>query len=484
MTKQLELNPHRILTKYSRARRSGTGAPAAIHTPDSGTVDPQSFMKRMFDEQARQFGELIDSKIAGVLTERIGTSIEAAQLRLTERDIDKQKADREASKASFSKRDALTGRVEADNELLAVEIDFTARRMLNRTASPESLVAALKATKNEDGTKRYTERQIEYAERSFRADSEADGGVFIPEQIANKIVEYRKEALVPYRRANVMPLDKGSMKFPKQNSMPVVQWVGEQVAATATKAALGSQTMSLRKLSGMMVFSNEFLQQIGNGREYFLRQLQRAAAHEQQSAFYFGVGSEYRPNGIYNQTLAAMKVARTKAGAASTYAEIIADLIKMQVRMASDYADGNGNFDLSQAFWLMNHVTRGGLLATVDGSGQYRFLAEMIKGGEILGCGFDVTDAVPRTTTAGGAALTGGALSIMGLIDYSQITYGEGRNVSVKVADQATVVDSSGQTINLFTQDSSALVMFTEQDQLLHYSRAASWLTDIDWMSI
>lgn len=467
-----------VLSKYAPASRT-VDAPPVIHTE---TADPAKLLRSLFDDMKRDLTTHIDAKLESKLTDTIGASVEAAQSRMTERDAEKQKAAREASKTAFAKRDAMTGEIETDKELLAVEIDFTAKRMMNRLAAPEQLVAQLKREKTEKGEAKYTERQIEYAERSFRADSEADGGVFVPEQIANKIVEYRREALIPYRRCDKITLSKGSIKFPKQNTMPVVNWVGEQIAPTATKAALGSQSMSARKLSGMMVFSNEFLTQIDGGREFFLKQLQRAAAHEQQRAFYFGTGSEYQPNGIWNQTLAAMKIQRTKAGSASTYAEILKDLVKMQTKLASDYADGNGNFDLARAFWVMNHVTRGGLLSTLDGAGQYRFLAEMVQGGEILGCGFDLTDAIPRVTT--GTALTGGSNSIMGLIDYSQITYGDGRNVSVQVADQATVTDSAGNSINLFTQDSKALIMFTEQDQLMHYSRAACWLYDIDWMSI
>lgn len=471
---------NRILTnaatrRFRRTLENNTPAPS----PSAPTTSPESFLKDQFN----QLRVDLSAENRRVLEELIGKSIEQAESIRTERDKNKQAERREQVSRTYGKKQRVfTKRAgEVNEELLAAEIDALASWTLARASglTPENIVDRMASKTGEDA---YSEAQIEHLRRSFRADSLEDGGAWVPEQIANTMIEYRREALIPYRRAMVAQLNKGSIKFPKQNSVPLVYWVGEQVAPSATKFKTGTQTMSLRKLAGLAVMSNESLQQIDGLRERFLNQLRRSVAHEAQRAFFFGEGTEYRPLGIYQQTAASQKVQRTKAGASSTYQEIVADLIKMQVKLASDYGDGNGSFELSQAVWLMNHVTRGGLLKTLDGSGQYAFFSEMMRAGSLFGCAFDVTDATPRVTT--GTALTGGSNSILGLIDYSQITIAEGRSVSVKVADQATVTDSAGNSINLFTQDSTALLTIVEQDQLLHYDRAAVWLYDVDWMSI
>ena len=471
---------NRILTnaatrRFRRTMEANTPAP----NPSAPTTSPETFITN----QLNQLRVDLSAQQRSMVEEIIGKSIEQAESVRTERDKGKQEAARDRVKKSYGKKQRVfTKRSgEVDEELLAAEIDALASWTLARGAglTPENIVERMAAKTGEDA---YSEAQIEYLRRSFRSDSLEDGGAWVPEQIANQMIEYRREALIPYRRAMVAQLTKGSIKFPKQNSVPLVYWVGEQVAPTATKMKTGTQTMSLRKLAGLAVMTNESLQQIDGLRERFLTQLRRSVAHEAQRAFFFGTGSEYQPNGIYNQTAASQKIQRTKAGATSTYQEIVSDLIKMQVKLASDYGDGNGSFDLGQAVWLMNNVTRGGLLKTLDGSGQYAFFSEMMRAGSLFGCQFDVSDVVPRVTT--GTALTGGSNSIMGLIDYSQITIAEGRSVSVKVADQATVTDSAGNSINLFTQDSTALMTIVEQDQLLHYDRAAVWLYDVDWMSI
>lgn len=473
------MNARQALAKFKQNNITRSAdAPAAIHTPDSRTVDPQKIISDLLAQQRQD----ISSDVRNMVTEILGREIEASQIRATERDQAKREEAQRAVRATSRMSKVFTKvKREVDEELLAAEIDALAAWTLGRSAgvTPASVVERMAARKGADA---YSERQIEHLRRSFRSDSLEDGGAWVAEEISAQMVEYRREALIPYRRASTVTLKQGTLKFPKQNSVPLVYWVGEQIAPTATKFKHGTQTMSLRKLAGLAVMTNESLAQIEGMRERFMNELQRSMGHELQRSFYFGTGTEYQPNGIYNQTADSQKIQRTKAGAASTYAEVLGDLVKMQVKLASDYGDGNGSFSLERAVWLMNHVTRGGLIKLLDGSSQYAFFSDMMAVGRLLGCEFDVTDATPRTCS--GKALSGGSNSILGLIDYSQITLGQGRNVSVKVADQATLTDSSGATINLFTQDSTAVQSITSQDQILHYDRAATWLYDVDWMTI
>lgn len=476
-------------------RTTPTNPPVEAPAIVSGQ-SPELFIRDSF---ARVFEEIkgIDSRVEAKLRsfqeDLVGNSVEAAMSSAAERDTAKIAQTRDAAEAKSRSRVWTERTVERDEELVACEIDMLARicRAKGRT-SPDVLARNLVAEKVTrtalDGTTehvpRYSARQIEHIQRSFRADSMSDGGALVPEQVNSEIVAYMREKLIPYNRGRKATLLHGSMKFPKQNSKPFVYWNGEQVAPTATKMAVGTQTMTLKKLSGMGVFSNESLDQVEGFRAYFLSELQKSIALEKQRAFYFGSGSEFQPLGIYYQTRAANKFARTKAGAASTYQEILIDLIKMQTILLRDNADGSGNFDMSSCAWLMNATVRGGLLTILDGQGQFRFLADMIASGSLFGVPFDNTEMVPRTSTTGGAALVGGALSLMGLIDYSQTTIGDSGRNSIRASDQATVPASSGTSINLFTQDSSALIIQTDQDQILHYDSAAVWLTDIDWLTI
>jgi HK97 family phage major capsid protein len=454
-----------------------------VQAPAVTKPDPMAFFERKFKDLAESVGG-IEQRLLAQQTELMGQATERAMGSMTERDAARQEAKRADQRNLNNNGRVYTARaVERDEETLACEIDALARfaGQKGRTA-PESIVRQMKATKAGDGSSFYSERQITHLERSFRADSMEDGGALIPEQVNAEIVEYMRANLVSYRRGRNLVLAKGGMRFPKQNTRPLVYWIGEQIAPLATKAGFGSQNMTLKKLGALSVMSNEALSQISGLRQWFLGELQKSSALERQRAFYFGEGAEFRPLGIYQQTDPSMRVARTKAGANATYQEIVTDLVRMQTRLLRDNGDGSGNFSLSNCAWLLNSMVRGGLLTILDGSGQYRFLSEMISAGSLFGVPFDVTDTVPRTGL--GAELVGGTASFMGLIDYSNVTVADSGRNSITTADQATVTDSLGASINLFTQDSTALLLTTDQDQLLHYDKAASWLHSIDWMTL
>lgn len=476
-----------VLNGSAKRNTPGEAPPAPTPAPISGApaiasqIDPQKYIDRKFDELKEHIDQLSAHR-KNELNDAWGEAIESAQSAVTDLNKASKEAKRAAGRARYT---AIKGSelselntnkpVERDIDLLRAEIDFTARHLLDHRARPHEVIERMRASKQ------YDERQIAHVERSFRSDSASDGGLLLPEQISNEIIGYNREALVPYRRGRYMRVTKGTMKLPKQNTRPSVFWIGEQTAPTATKLKFKSLSLALKKMGVLAVFSREFLDQVEGVREYVLAEITKSAAHEKQRVFYFGEGTEYRPLGIFQQTRDENKFARTKAGAASTYAEIVKDLVKMIVALRRDNGDGSGNFTLDSVAWLMNSYTFGGLQQTLDGQAQFRFLNEMLAQGNLMGLPFDVSDVVPNTGS--GAALTGGTTGVLGLIKYDETVIADSGQNRMDISTEGSVVDSSGNAINLFTQDSSALRMITDQDQVLRHDSAAVWLHTIDWLA-
>jgi len=177
----------------------------------------------------------------------------------------------------------------------------------------------------------------------------ADGGFAVPPQFAGDIftLSLGENALLPY--ADQIEIDGNSMSFPKDETTPWgangirAYWQGEAVAATATKPALGLNTLRLKKLMALVPISDELLGDASALNTYLPKKVGQSIQWKTNEAILFGAGGVI-PFGALNSG-AALTVAKESAQATLTLQAI--NLAKMIAALPE------GSFP--NAVWIINN---------------------------------------------------------------------------------------------------------------------------------
>lgn len=177
----------------------------------------------------------------------------------------------------------------------------------------------------------------------------ADGGFLVPPEFSTEIFRHslEEDALVPLTdNVDVMG---NSMVFPRDETTPWgtdgvrVYWAAEAAAATATKPKMGTSTLRLNKLMGLVPLTDELMADARALGSYLAPKLSDSMRWKTNEAILFGAGNGV-PLGAFSSD--AVVTVSKEAGQA-TLTLVPMNIFKMIARLPP------GSFPRSQ--WIMNN---------------------------------------------------------------------------------------------------------------------------------
>ncbi len=239
-------------------------------------------------------------------------------------------------------------------------------------------------------------------------DSGGYGGNLVQTDVADPIELLRPKLFLEEAGAVFIPGLTGNLKFPKNNGGVVSTWEGEVAAVSATKNAIGSQTMQPNRLATKVLVSIQNLMQSGVIERMTIDDINMAYAQKLQHTAINGTGSG-QPYGILN-TSGIGSVAIGTNGGAPTWAAITG----LEAEVYNDNADG------ANMVYLVNTKLVNKLKNTVKVSGYPEYL--MGSDGMLNGYKTIRTNLVPSDLDKGTST---GVCSAVIFGDFRQLVIGQ-----------------------------------------------------------
>lgn len=305
-----------------------------------------------------------------------------------------------------------------------------------------------------------------------------DGGILLPTP--------NNASILPFLRAQntfldmgprTVPLIGGRFFQPRGASTSTAGYVGEGARKPVGSPTFDSISMSSKKIAGIVMVTEEALRwSLADLRSYITDDLRQTLAANMDTALYFGAGSATVPNGILQRT-ADINVfdGSNTALFADPKKPTVAELDRVATMMILAITDRN--IAASPRFaWSMNYHLQQYLLNARGANGQEIY--PDVKNGTWKGFRISVTNAFPNN---GGVATDE---SILALIDWSNVLYGNDEDVSVRTSTEATIDPGTGVLVHLFQQNMMAILMEARHDVALQRQGAISVLRKARWGSI
>ena len=304
--------------------------------------------------------------------------------------------------------------------------------------------------------------------KALNAGSAAAGGIFVPDEVSNEIIDILRPQTTflqgDPRRVN---FDRGNYHVPAAATGATAYWRGEGRPIQPSQPTFRDIDMSAKFLGALVPITDQLLRwsriDIASWVE---RDMAEAMGQELDRAAYFGAGTVNEPMGILNiQGIGSVQ------STGSSVAQIETDASKLELNMM------NTNLPMNRAAWLMSPRSLVFLQNLRDGNGN-RYFPELMQATPTW------RNKPVRTTTSVGVTYgIGTNESLVALINYGDVFYGESRSLVFKVSDEASYV-KNGQTVSAFQNELTLIRATTEVDVSMKYLEAVQVLRGVTWGSI
>lgn len=250
--------------------------------------------------------------------------------------------------------------------------------------------------------------------------SGVDGGFLIPPQFASDIftLALGEDSLLPY--CDVVDLDAGnSMVFPKDETTPWgtdgirMYWQAEAGSGTQTKPKLGTLSLRLHKLLGLVPMSDELVADARALNGYLPKKLGNSLRWKLNEAIINGTGAG-QPEGVVSSA-AVVTVSKDSGQATLTLSALNVANMRSQLPNPASYGG---------AIWLI-HPTAMGALLTLNNSGFPYFMPWSGPRGVVQQAPNDMLWGRPIVYSQHAAAFTSlGDVQLHDLSYYQVITKG------------------------------------------------------------
>ncbi len=289
------------------------------------------------------------------------------------------------------------------------------------------------------------------------------GGFLVPEDVSSAFIELLAEvAVVRGMGPTTFPMPSGNMTINGGLSGPTAYYIGETDAIPVSDAKFRQVKLSLKKLAGLVPFSNDLLRTSSPQADSIVTNwLVQAMARREDLAFIRGDGTNNTPLGLaglagYSETISG-----------STPDDVRYDLSKMRLFMRQ------ANIMFNKTGWLMSPRTEDFLMNLKDGTNGYPYREE-VQGGKLLGYPIGVTTQIPETLGAGSNE------SELYLVNFGDIVIGDTLNIRVDTSNSASYEDG-GSVRSAYQNDMTLLRAISEHDINTMHIEAIAMLTAVTW---
>lgn len=296
--------------------------------------------------------------------------------------------------------------------------------------------------------------------RALSTLTDANGAVFIPEVVYNEVLRIVPNYGAIRRLGRVISVD-GPVRIPNLATGLVAFWVGEAQVIKARKPAFGKVTLDPEKIGLIVPWTSEVREEVGASlldlivtliAEAFGLLEDQTALYGDGTATYGGVTGLASAAGVNSYVLGGA----TNSGS-TTFADITYDDLAGAMKKVPAPVRRMGT-------WVLHPDTSMTLAGLKDTTGKPIFEADYREGGidRLLGRPVEWVEAAKSETQT--AVTT--AMGFYG--DFSKFIIAQGRGMTSKILDQATIIDVDDSTeILLGAQDMEALRMTERLDMLV-----------------
>jgi HK97 family phage major capsid protein len=315
-------------------------------------------------------------------------------------------------------------------------------------------------------------KEIEDDLRRRAVDTTA-ASVLIPTVIESEIIPLlRNETTFFAGNPKKVQFTNGKFKAPRGATGATASYVGEGVKKPVTEPTFDSIEMSAKKLAAIVLITQEAQNwSLPNIDAYIRDDLRAAMSQAIDLNAYFGTGAGDSPTGILNISGVPSIVGTFNDATKPTIVEIDAWASQMVLSLTL------ANIGAANTWaWLMNYRTLEYLknLRVGDTTGVYAY--PELRGPTPTWKGFQVF--VSNQVPINGGDTTDE--SIIALMDFRHVLYGEEEGIVVKTSTEATI-DVNGTLVHLFQQNMYAILTEAQHDFGLRHLRAAVKSTGIRW---
>lgn len=215
-----------------------------------------------------------------------------------------------------------------------------------------------------------------------------DGGYLVPALTESMILERIPTYGQARRFMTVLPMSGNVLNMPKQNALPTAYWVGENETISDSKPTLTQQTLTPKKLAGLVIMSNELFADanvsIGN---YILSKMAEVFGVAEDSQFFDGSGSPMTGIFATGNTFGNL-VTFSGNGTTVSYDNLV------------DIADGVDANYLTGAGWFMSRSYRSTIRKIKDDQHMPIATAYGNEPMTLFGYPVNVVENAPSTATA------------------------------------------------------------------------------------
>lgn len=313
------------------------------------------------------------------------------------------------------------------------------------------------------------EFSIAQQQRALNSGSAAAGGVLVPENMANEIIDILRPTTTFIQGGpRMVPMIGGGYKVPAAASGATAGWRGEGQAVAKSQPTFKDINMSSKFVDSLVPITNQLIRfSLPDVRAWVEMDMANAMGVEIDRAAYIGAGTVHTPLGI-TKISGITNVTLTATGVAPTVAQIEADASSAELGMM------NANLPMLGAKWVMNPRTFIHLQNMRDANGN-RYYPELQNANPTWR---NKPVLVTTQNPANGGA--GTDETEIWLVAFGHVMFGQGLGIVFKVSDEATVV-TNGTSVSAFQNDLTYIKASAEADFDMRYLEAVSKIPGVRW---
>lgn len=312
--------------------------------------------------------------------------------------------------------------------------------------------------------------------KSVNTLTNSAGGILMPNPARGELLEllYPETTFLQGNPVRV-PLIGGAYRQEYATGAGTASYIGEAAKKPVIDFTFDTISMKSKKLAAIVLITNEaerwLFVDVAN---YVERQLRIILPNAMNTAAYLGTGSGDNPTGIFNKsgigTFAASTAGYFAAVKAPTVQELDAFTSRMTQYMTTRYIAQTPRWA-----WIMSNRTLLYLKNLRIGANLVRAYPEL-EGANPTWYGIRVLVEMTLPENTG----TGTDETILGLVNFDDVLFGEEEGLRTDTSNQATI-DVSGTLVHLFQQNMSALLAEMMHDFGLQRSASVVKATAVRW---
>lgn len=286
----------------------------------------------------------------------------------------------------------------------------------------------------------------------------SDGGHLI-EEMYGELIELLRPKLFLYEAgARVIPMPSGNLNMPVHKTGALSFFIGETGKSKGKKQTLANIKLISKKQVSMVIMSNELIRNNSYEADMaFLNDMINEMAQKMNETALAGTGTDFTPKGLDSYSgIGSITVGALVDASLPTN---LAGLVEAT------------NVPMDNASFVIPRVLKSKFYNVQDGVGKFLLRDEMNQG-FLYGYPFIMSNVIPVGTDA--HKLTKAYFG-----DWSQFIIGEQAMFEIATSQEASVEDVDGNSIDLFSQDCTAIKVTSFYDFAVKYQEAFAVAKDI-----